>query len=101
MCQSHEDLSTPDDPRAKELHEKNRLQEMLGIVKGIGKVNWPNDLEQVQAFRIVLRYILAEFPEGSQQDLTIEDEIILNLAILALSTMKLVPEECFTAIDEL
>ena len=100
MCQSYEDLSAPDDPRVKELHEKERLQEILGIVKGIGKVNWPNDLEQVQAFRTVLRYILAGLPEGSQQDLGIECEIIQNLASFSISTLKLVPEECFTTIVE-
>ena len=101
MTKSYDDFPAFDDPPMNKPCDNKRLQTVLEIVKGLRKVNWPNDLEHMQAFRITLRCILDELSKESQQDLTIEGEIIVNLAIFALSTVKLVPKECFTAIDEL
>ena len=91
MAQSDDDIESFDDPP-----DEDCLRSALGLIEEVGEIDWSNDLEQWQAFRIALKYVRAAFPEESQQDDGIERRIIAALARAGLLTMELVPEECFT-----
>ena len=91
MAQSADDIESLDDPP-----DEDCLRSALGLIEEVGEIDWSNDLDQWQAFRIGLKYVRAAFPEESQHDVGIKIRIIAALARAGLSTMELVPEECFT-----
>ena len=68
------------------------------FVEGYSEDGWRSNLERWICLELLLLYVKQAFSEEEYPEQGIEGVAIRALAIFALSTMKLVPEEPFTGI---